>query len=295
MVLEKERSGNYCHFHGEQTWTTLKETKWICAVCCFWPPKTSASVSNSGSATGNCAVFLSAGSDGRWSTQAVGMVWHLGVSKWLSGCEARSIFFCVQEPVSGHWLRVFSSWNSGNWTAFRLLIQPDLGQIFPFSSGLDHQITGKSHILGCWDLHQAPVRACDKCLGQARWRLLNGLRMPLGCHGCNPESGWIREILTNQPGFTHFIQDFLFKIVDCHKLDLQNPRLHQVAIASGPPWTAGPLWFSNDAGDAEAPEREWPLVANAASMAKTYGLDEVRTDLFGGTAVLAVASGYVNT
>ena len=252
IVLEKERSGNYCHFHGEQTWTTLKRTKWICAVCCFWPPKTSASIFNSGSATGNCAVFLSAGSDGRWSTQAVGMVWHIGVSRWLSGCEAPSIFLrprtsfwslnSLFSPVEALETGLPSGFSS---SYFRF------GSHFSFYGGLHHQISGKSHILGCWDQHQswkltsgpgrpgpqAPVWACDNCLGQARRRLLNGLRMPLGCHGCNSEScwnpaqnlkpGWFNSfVLTNQPGFTHFIQHFLFKIVDCHKLTCRTPGCH---------------------------------------------------------------------
>ena len=56
-----------------------------------------------------------------------------------------------------------------------------------------------------------------------------------------------------------------------------EPQVAIAAIASAEGWTAtGPVIFL-DAGDAgDAPEREWPRVANAASMAKTYGLDEVR-------------------
>ena len=83
----------------------LEQTKSFCVVCCFWPAQTSAAIVALRSATGHCAVFLSAGSDGRWSAQAVGrgMVWHIGVSKrpkWL-GCETQCIFLASKNQFLG--------------------------------------------------------------------------------------------------------------------------------------------------------------------------------------------------
>ena len=253
MVLEKERSGNYCHFHGEQTWTTLKQTKWICAVCCFWPPKTSASIFNSGSATGNCAVFLSAGSDGRWSTQAVGMVWHIGVSKWLSGCEARSIFFASKNqflvidslfsPVEAletglpsgfsssyfkfgsHFSFLWWSWSSNHWEVPHFgLLRPAVVEVdgpwHPWAWALRRL---SELVTTVWDKHGGgSLMVCECPLG-----VMAATPKPVWNRAQNLKPGWLNSFAPHQKKtrFHSFHPTCPIQNCGLSQVDLQNPRL----------------------------------------------------------------------
>ena len=221
----------------------------------------------------------------------------LKVAKWL---WSPVHFFCVQEPVSGHWTHCFlqlKHWKLDCLQASHPAIS-DLGHIFPSMVVFIIKSVGSptfwaaetSISRGSWPpalgalgprrLSELVTTVWDKHGGGS----LMVCECPLGVMAATPSpvetqlKTWSLVGLIRSSSRINQVS-LISSNISYSKLWIvtswpAEPQVAITAIASAPPgWTAtGPVIF--DAGD--APEREWPRVANAASMAKTYGLDEVR-------------------